>query len=157
MTSATYEDNGIRFDYPADWELEEIGVSDESEAVDEVLTISIQSKSGLAFMIVTLDTTCPAPAEMADQALSAMREEYPTLDSAPSLETIGGHRAVGHDVEFFTMDMTNACAIRCFRTPRRTVLVFGQWSDLDDEEENNEQFERLKQSFHETDGQDQEG
>ena len=28
------------------------------------------------------------------------------------------------------MDMTNAARIRCFRTPQRTVLAFGQWSDL---------------------------
>ena len=33
-------------------------------------------------------------------------------------------------VEFFAMDMTNAASIRCFRTPSRTVLAFGQWSDL---------------------------
>src|SRR5207302_3445412 len=47
----------------------------------------------------------------------------------PALETINGHRAVGHDVEFISLDMTNSCTIRCFRTPRRTVLLFGQWSE----------------------------
>ena len=38
--------------------------------------------------------------------------------------------AVGHDIEFLSLDMINSAAIRCFRTPRRTILIFGQWSDL---------------------------
>src|SRR6185503_10582749 len=99
-----------------------------------ITTVSIQKPGGLAFAFVTVDDSCPAPAEIADEALSAMREEYPELDAIPALETIGGHRAVGHDVEFISLDMTNTCAIRCFRTPKRTVLVFSQWSDLDAEE-----------------------
>jgi hypothetical protein len=122
-----YDDRGIRFEYPADWEME---VTDEGS----ITTVSIQSPGGLAFALVTVDDSCPDPAEVADQALLAMREEYPTLDAVPALEPISGHNAVGHDVEFISLDMTNACAIRCFRTPRRTVLVFGQWSDLEDED-----------------------
>ena len=46
------------------------------------------------------------------------------------METLGEHIVTGHDVEFFSLDVANAATIRCFRTPRRTVLVFGQWSDL---------------------------
>ena len=65
-----------------------------------------------------------------DQALEAMREEYPDLDAVPAMETLNEHRAIGHDVEFFSLDITNAASIRSFRTARRTVLVFGQWSDL---------------------------
>ena len=126
MNTATYDDRGIRFDYPGDWALE---VTDDGP----VTTVSLQSPEGLAFALVTVDDTCPAPAEVADEALAAMREEYPGLVASPAMETIGGHPAVGHDVEFISLDMTNACAIRCFRTPRRTVLVFGPWSDLEAE------------------------
>src|SRR4051812_42397464 len=114
--TSLFDDFGIRFRYPADWELE---VTDEGT----LTTVSVQSPGGLAFALVTVDDSRPDPAEMADQALSAMREEYPTLDAAPALEPINGHRAVGHDVEFISLDMTNACAIRCFRTPRRSVLI----------------------------------
>src|SRR3954453_20032875 len=138
-----YDDHGIRFEYPGDWELE---VTDDGP----LTTVAIQAPGGLAFALVTTDDSCPAPAEGADQALEALREEYPVLDAAPALETINGHRAVGHDVEFFTLDMTNSCTIRCFRTPRRTVLLFGQWSDLVAEE-----FEAslgaVLRSFEETD------
>lgn len=125
--TSTFDDHGIRFEYPSDWEVE---VNDDGP----ITTVSLQSPGGLAFALVTMDDSRPSPAEIADEALSAMREEYPGLDAVPALETIGGHRAVGHDVEFISLDMTNTCAIRCFRTPRRTILVFGQWSDLEAEE-----------------------
>src|SRR3954453_12389655 len=123
----TYDDHGIRFEYPGDWELE---VTDDGP----LTTVAIQAPGGLAFALVTVDDSCPAPAEMADQALEALREEYPVLDAVPALETIDGHRAVGHDFEFISLHMTTSCTIRCFRPPRRTVLLFGQWSDLVGEE-----------------------
>jgi hypothetical protein len=47
------------------------------------------------------------------------------------MEPLGDHRAVGHDIEFISLDMTNSCAIRCFRSSQRTILIFGQWSDMD--------------------------
>ena len=69
-----------------------------------------------------------------DEALSALRVEYPTLLASPALEEIDGQGAVGHDVEFVSLDMNNACALRAFRTRRRTIFVLTQWSDLEGEE-----------------------
>jgi hypothetical protein len=139
----TYDNSGIRFEYPGDWELE---VTDDGP----LTTVAVQAPDGLAFALVTVDATCPAPAEVADQALEALREEYPVLDAVPALETINGHHAVGHDVEFISLDMTNSCTIRCFRTPRRTVMLFGQWSDLvGDESESS--LDTVRRTFEETD------
>jgi hypothetical protein len=143
MNSITYDDHGIRFDYPEEWELEVI-------AEDSLRTVSLRSPKGLAFALVTVDESCPAPAEVADQALEAMRDEYPGLDATPALDTIDGNPAVGHDVEFISLDFTNACAIRCFRTPRRTVLVFGQWSDLEADEDE-PLIEGVRRTLQETD------
>jgi hypothetical protein len=120
----TYDDHGIRFRYPLNWELE---VADDGAART---TVTVQDPSGLAFLIVTIDERRPAPAKLADLALAAMREEYPALDAYPARETIAGHPATGHDLEFVSLDMINFCTIRSYRTPLRTVLVFGQWSDL---------------------------
>lgn len=120
-----YQDHGIRFEYPPEWDLD---VDDDGPAT----TVSVHSPDGMAFALVRLDENGPDPADVADEALAAMREEYPELDAAPALETIDGHKATGHDVEFFSLDMTNTCAIRCYRTESRTVLVFSQWSELDD-------------------------
>jgi hypothetical protein len=147
--TGVYDDRGIRFEYPDDWEVE---VTDEGP----LTTVAVQAPGGLAFALVTVDDNCPAPAEVADQALEALREEYPVLDAVPALETINGHRAVGHDVEFITLDMTNSCTIRSFRTPRRTVLLFGQWSDLVDEE-SEASLGAVRRSFAETDDGEQVG
>jgi hypothetical protein len=122
-----FEEYGVRFLYPSDWELE---VTDEGD----VTTIDVQHPSGTAFMIVRTDEACPDPEEVAGSALDAMREEYPDLDAFPVAETLDEHVVTGHDVEFFSLDFSNAALIRCFRTPRRTVLVFGQWSDLGEDE-----------------------
>lgn len=119
----TYDDEELRFEHPGDWEL---------EATDEegVRTIAAHGPDGLAFIIITIDPTRPDPAEAANEALEAMREEYPELDSTPILESINDHAATGHDIEFMVLDATNSAMIRCFRTPSRTFLIFGQWSDL---------------------------
>ena len=91
-------------------------------------------RAGRLFALLTLDEDCPAPSDLVDECFQAMREEYPGLDASPALETIDGHHAVGHDLEFLALDIANSSTIRCFQTARRTVFVFGQWSDLDGEE-----------------------
>ena len=126
MPSEVYEDHGVRFEYPSDWELE---VTDDGE----VTTVDVQHPGGIAFLLVRIDESCPDPDLVADSAMDAMREEYPDLDVVPVEETLAEHRATGYDVEFFSLDVSNAACIRCFHTPRRTVLAFGQWSDLGEE------------------------
>ncbi len=129
MSMTLFEQHGIRFQYPEDWELE---VNDDDDGA--VTTVSLNAPDGLAFALVTVDEDRPTPAEVVDEALGAMREEYPTLDATPAMETIAGQRAVGYDIEFISLDLTNACAIRAFRTERKTVTLFCQWSDIEDEE-----------------------
>jgi hypothetical protein len=61
-------------------------------------------------------------------------EEYPELDSVPAEEMLEEHCATGYEVEFVSLDFSNIASIRCFRTLQRTVLVFGQWSVLVEDE-----------------------
>ncbi len=123
MKTDVYENHGVRFDYPSDWTVE-------ATEEDDVITVDVQHPEGVAFVLVRVDDSQPDPEEVSDLALEAMREEYPDLDAAPVLETLGEHVVTGHDVEFFALDVPNAAMIRSFRTRRRTVLIFGQWSDL---------------------------
>src|SRR5262249_22975230 len=116
----------------------------------DVTTVDVQHPAGTAFLLVRTDESCPDPDFVADSALEAMREEYPDLDAFPVVETLQQHEVSGHDVEFFSLDISNAALIRCFRTPRRTVLVFGQWSDLG-EREIPEQVTAMFRSLEETD------
>jgi hypothetical protein len=123
VTTEVFEEHGVRFEYPSEWAVE---VTDEGD----VTTVDVQDPGGVAFLLVRIDESCPDPTEVAELALEAMREDYPELDAVPIVETLDGHLATGYDVEFFSLDIANAACIRCFHTPRRTVLVFGQWSDL---------------------------
>ena len=138
-----FEDFGVRFEYPLDWELD---VHEDGPRT----TVSIQSADGSAFAFLALDTNRPDPKASADEALAAMQDEYPELEARAVAETIDGHHAVGHDVDFFSLDTASSCAIRCLRTPRRTVLIFSQWTDLD-AEETESQVRTIRRSFEETD------
>ncbi len=144
MSTLVYDDHGIRFEYPADWELE---VTDDGPRV----TVSVQSTTGLAFALVTTDDDRPDPADLADEALAALQEEYPTLLAIPALEVIDGHKSVGHDVEFTSLDLNNAGAIRAFQTPRRTIFTLAQWSDDLEGEEAEQILRALRRSLEETD------
>jgi hypothetical protein len=127
VATEVYEDHGVRFEYPSEWTVD---VTDE----DDVTTVDLQHPEGIAFVLVRSDESCSDPEDTADLALEAMREEYPELDASPVSERLGKQIVIGHDVEFFSLDVSNAAIIRCFRTPRRTLLVFGQWSDLVEED-----------------------
>ena len=127
MTAEVYEDRGVHFEYPSSWSLD---VTDEGP----VTTVDLQHPGGIAFVLVRTDESGLTPRISQTRHCEAMREEYPDLDAFPAMETLHDHRAIGHDVEFFSLDIANAASIRSFRTARRTVLVFGQWSDLGEDD-----------------------
>ncbi len=144
MNLAIYDDQGIRFEYPADWELD-------VTADGPRTTIAIQAESGLAFALVTVEAGDEAdPAELVAEGLAALKEEYPTLDAEPTAEEIDGHVATGHDVEFVSLDLSVACTLRGFQTPRRTVFILTQWSDLESLD-SDDALRGIRQSIEETD------
>lgn len=124
--AAEFEDGGIRFRYPDDWSLER-------EDNDTGWTVSLQSP-GTAFMMVCLREDLPTPEQLADAALGALREEYPELEADERIESVAGQPAVGHDIRFFSFDLTNTCWTRSFYGAEGTVLVLCQASDLELEE-----------------------
>jgi hypothetical protein len=123
VPTKVYEDDEVRFEYPFDWALQ---VTED----DSVKTVSLDNPSGIAFLLVQTDPSCPDPEDVAEAALEGLREEYPELDAVPAEEVLKDHCAEGYDVDFVSLDLSNSASIRSFRTPRRTVLVFGQWSEL---------------------------
>ncbi len=141
--SGTYDNHGIRFEYPDDWEADE--ADSETPSI-----VTVQSPDGLAFAIVTADEDRPDPASMADEALVAMREEYPDLEVDPSIETIDGQPASGFDLEFFALDMVNTCKIHVYRTPRRSIMLFRQWAEVAGDEAE-EQLRGVELTLEETD------
>lgn len=129
--SNAYHSAAIHFLYPDDWELRE------SRGRDP-LTVSLQSPYSM-FLFLNYYDSVVAPVQLADEALRSMTEEYPELDSDPVAEKIADQPAVGHDVSFFSLDLTNTCWIRAFSAGDHSVLIFAQTTDLD--------LERAEQAF----------
>ena len=118
-----FRENGLSFSYPDNWTLER-------EENDHGLTVAVHSPD-TAFLTLSLDSDRPEMDYMAEQALGAMREEYPDLEADECEEEVAGRPAIGHDIWFFSLDLTNTCWTRSFYTDEGTVLLFCQVSDVD--------------------------
>lgn len=118
-----YQADGIRFQYPDNWELTR-------EVADSGWTVSVQSPD-TAFFILTFDSNMPEVDSVADTVLDALRTEYPDLEADDALESLAGQPAIGHNIRFFSLDLTNTCHTRCFYGDTGTVLVMWQANDLE--------------------------
>jgi hypothetical protein len=117
---------GVSFRYPSDWKLEQ-------EEGDEGWTVSLQSPN-TTFLTLTCDSTLPPIEEVAGAALEALRSEYPTLEAESVVESVAGQMAVGHDINFFSLDLSVTCWTRSFYCAAGTALLLCQSSDLELEE-----------------------
>lgn len=121
--AAVFEANGISLLYPENWEMQR-------EDTESGWSVSVQSPE-TAFMVIAFDEEMPDPDDMARTALEALQGEYKDLESEESLESIAGQPAVGHDIRFFSFDLTNTCWVRSFFTNQGTVLIMWQANDLE--------------------------
>jgi hypothetical protein len=119
----SYQNAVLQFAYPDGWALDETRTGDG-------LTISLQSPYSMFVFVNCYDAPVSAQ-QVADQALETMKDEYAELDCEGVKEMIDGVMAVGHDINFFSLDLTNTCWIRAFSAGKQTVLIFAQTSDLD--------------------------
>lgn len=124
--SQEFNRDGLSFTYPDDWRLE---LTPEANG----WTATIQSP-GTAFAVVQLDSSLPQPRDVVTQALEALREDYPTLEAEPTMATLAGELAIGHDIEFFSMDMLNTCWTRSFDGLAGTIFILCQASGVDQED-----------------------
>jgi hypothetical protein len=122
-----FREGSLSFQYPDNWQLER-------EDNDHGWTVSVYSPD-TAFLTLSLDTDRPESEQMADTVLEAMRSEYPDLEADDRAEQVAGQWAIGHDMWFFSFDLTNTCWTRSFDSPEGTVLLMGQLSDIDSDEE----------------------
>lgn len=121
--AATFDNLGISFQYPENWQL------DEEEIRAGQSAVTVYSPGG-AFWSIALHTTSIAePAEIARAALETMFKEYDELDAEPVTETIAGHELIGFDLNFFCLDLTNTACIRALRVDGTTYTIFFQAED----------------------------
>jgi hypothetical protein len=121
--SLIFEEDGIRFRYPENWRLER-------EDNETGWTVNVQSPD-TAFFLLSFDADLPEPEQVAQTALDALREEYPNLEADVCEDTVAGQPATGHEIQFFSLDLTNTCWTRSFFSPRGTVLIMWEVNDLE--------------------------
>ena len=121
--SRQFKEGGVSFSYPDNWRLER----EESETG---WTVSLQSPQ-TAFVIVACDGSMPTAEDVAQTTLEALQSEYPGLEADAAVDTLAGQMAVGHDIRFFSFDLTNTCWTRSLYSDDGTLLVMCQANDLE--------------------------
>src|SRR5262245_20423590 len=123
--AAQFDHQGVGFRYPENWKLER----QESE---DGWTVTVQSPE-TAFLVLSLREDMPDAGEVVEAALKTLKDEYPDLEAEECIETLAGRPALGHDIRFFSFDLTNTCWTRCFYGSVGTILVLCQLTDLESE------------------------
>jgi hypothetical protein len=118
-----FEQDGVSFRYPAQWKLEQ-------EDNASGWTVLLQSP-GTSFVTITLDTETPPLEQVLETALAALQSDYPTLEAEPWVESLAGQPAIGHNMQFFALDLITTCCTRCFHCEEGAVLVLYQADDLE--------------------------
>ena len=118
-----FQADGIRFQYPDSWRLTR-------EDAETGWTVSVESPE-TAFFMLTFDDQMPDVGLVAQTVLDALRADYPDLEAEDAVESIAGQPALGHDIRFFSLDLTNTCRTRSFYSDAGTILVMWQTNDLE--------------------------
>lgn len=121
--AALFDDGGLRFQYPESWQIER-------EDTEAGWTVSVQSP-GTAFLMISLREDLPTTDQLADEILAALQTEYPDLEADDYQDTVAGQPAIGHEIRFFSFDLTNTCWTRSFYSALGTLLVLCQTNDLE--------------------------
>lgn len=118
-----FEKDGISFQYPDNWRLTR-------EDTESGWTVSVDSPDN-AFFVLTLDQEMREVGLVAQTALEALQSEFPDLEVEDALESLAGQPALGHNIYFFSFDLTNTCCTRAFYAGAGTVLIMWQANDLE--------------------------
>ena len=116
-----FERTGIRFRYPSNWTID-------VEDAGDGWTATLQSPE-TAFVLISLRPDAENAAQVADEVLEVLRAEYPELDAETAVDSIAGQPAIGHDIDFLTLDTAILCWTRCVETPQGPLVVMGQTSE----------------------------
>lgn len=121
MAPAEFHKHGVRFRFPRSWKLTE-----EPSRNETCITVA---GPRTAFWSLTLFFDCPSPDDVTETVLEAFRDEYEDLDVYPAVVRLGSKPAVGADLEFVALDLTNSAFVRVCRTDRFTAVVLYQATD----------------------------
>ena len=116
-----YENHGVRFRYPADWELSE-------QSSEEETSISVQSDGTSCWTIVLLSSR-PDPDDVLESVVAAFEQDYEDVEVLSHVGSVCGLPTLGRDLDFVCYDLLNCAILRAFQTSEKTVFVLYQGTD----------------------------
>ena len=124
--TAIYQQAGIQFLYPENWEL------DNREDSGQPWSVSVHSPSG-GFWSLTVHEGETELADLSAESLQAVEQEYQDsfFEAVPTREMIAGHATIGFDINFFYLDFLIFSKLRVFRMGRYNCIVLYQAEDRD--------------------------
>jgi len=118
MTTAKYDRDGISFQYPENWVLEE----DPPRGVPR--TISVTSSAG-AFWSATVYVAAGSLEDLEQEYIATFREEYDEVELDPIQVVVGERRLGAIDLQFYCLDFlvcAKAVAIKSAGVPVMLLL-----------------------------------
>jgi hypothetical protein len=119
---ASFDQFGIRFDYPDNWSVEQNIDGDGNVQV-------VISSPHTAFWQLSKHPAGTELEPLFDEVLAALRGEYEEIEVEPEDEVIEGQLVTGFTVNFFYLDLTNTCWLRGMMRPEATYLLVCQAED----------------------------
>lgn len=119
---ASFDQFGIRFDYPDNWTVES---SEDDNSNAQVVVSGPQT----AFWQLSKHPAGTELEPLFDEVLAALRSEYEEIEVEPEDEVVEGRMVRGFSVNFFYLDLTNTCWLRGFETPEANYLLVCQAED----------------------------
>ncbi len=126
---ATFDNLGIRFEYPENWTVE---TQEDAAKTGQVVVSSPHT----AFWQLSKHPSDRELEPLFDEALAALRSEYQEIDVEPTNEFLEGHLIEGYTVNFFYLDLTSTCWMKGIETLGANFLLIAQAEDREFEQVN---------------------
>ena len=119
---ATFDQHGLRFEYPDNWSV------DQGEDIDANQQVVVSSPH-TAFWQLTTHPPATELEPLFDEVLAALRSEYQEIEVELASEVVEGRLVTGFTVNFFFLDLTNTCWLRGIETASANYLLICQAED----------------------------
>jgi hypothetical protein len=120
---AVFEEHGVRFEYPDNWELSH-------EHHDDDFSVTVESE-GTAFWMLSVLQGRPIAEDVIAAALESFEAEYDSVDVYECSDRICMLPTVAKDVDFYELEMVNRASLRACETDDTTIFVLLQMSDTE--------------------------
>lgn len=118
---ATWQGEGVRFDYPDIWELDE-----QRDGDDVIVTVSTE---GTCFWTLRILPGCPPPPDVVESCIEGYRQEYGEIESSETECRVAEMPAWSRELSFECLELLNTAGLHSVRTSDFTLLVWWQGTD----------------------------